>query len=168
MNEIVQDFRGWLSGLDPVLAVALASVLPPFELRLAIPVGIAHFGMPAWKAVSAAIVGNALAVTPVIICAKLYQNRLEQWRWSRWLLRWSLSRARRHERFVNRYGAVGLAVLGAIPLPGMGAWTGTAISILIGMRLLPTILAIYAGLVGAAAIVAGVTTGIISGAEMLP
>lgn len=167
MSESVQGLGDWLLELDPVLAVGLISALPWVELRAGIPVGIAVLGLPAWTAVAASLVGNALAVTPVVLCAKLFQTRLENSRWSRRLMSWSLSRARKHERFVNRYGWVGLAALVAIPLPGTGAWSATAISILVGMRLLPTLGAVYGGLLGGAMIVLAATTGIINGVDAL-
>ncbi|HUT74496.1 MAG TPA: small multi-drug export protein [Armatimonadota bacterium] len=167
MNEAAHGFLSWLAGLDPLLAVVVISALPWIELRGGIPVGIALLGLPAWKAVIAALLGNALAVTPVVVGAKLYQGRLERWRWSRWLMAWSLSRARKHERFVNRYGSIGLALLVAIPIPGTGAWSASAISILIGMRLAPTLLAVYGGLLVCAGIILAATSGIMLGADFL-
>ncbi|UCH34341.1 MAG: small multi-drug export protein [Armatimonadota bacterium] len=167
MEDTVHGLSRWITGLNPVLAVALVSALPWIELRGGIPVGIALLGLPAWKTIAAALVGNSLAVTPIVLGTKLYEKRLERVRWLRWLLNWSLSRARRHEQVVNRYGSIGLALLVAIPVPGTGAWTATAVSILVGMRLGPTLAAIYGGLVICAAVVYAATAGVIGGASLI-
>lgn len=166
MEDTIHGISKWVMGLDPVLAVALISALPWIELRGGIPVGIAVLGMPVWEAFAAAVVSNAAIVTPVVWGAKRFEHRLAQARWSRRIMGWSLARARKHERLVNRYGAIGLALLVAIPLPGTGAWTATAVSILVGMRMRPTLVSIYAGLVIAAAVVTAATTGIIWGADL--
>lgn len=166
MENTLHGISQLVTGLHPVLAVALVSALPWIELRGGIPVGVAVLGMPVWQAFVVAVVSNAAVVTPFVWGAKRYENALAQARWSRRIIGWSLSRARKHERLVNRYGAIGLALLVAVPLPGTGAWSATAVSILTGMRMLPTLGAIYAGLVIAATLVTGATTGIIWGAGL--
>ena len=166
MENTLNGISQSITELHPVLAVALISALPWIELRGGIPVGVAVLGMPVWQAFAVAVVSNAAVVTPVVWCAKRFEANLARARWSRRIMGWSLSRARKHEHLVNRYGAIGLALLVAIPLPGTGAWTATAVSILAGMRMLPTLGAIYGGLVIAATLVTAATTGIIWGADL--
>lgn len=157
MEDFAREFAARFSAMHPLLAVALISALPWIELRGGIPVGVLVYNRAASEVLVAALVGNFLAVLPVIVAGKVFQEPLERWRYTGWLLRWSLSRARRHEQTINRYGWIGLAAVVAIPLPGTGAWTGTFVSILVGMRLVPTIGAIVAGLAGSAAIVLALT-----------
>ena len=49
----------------------------------------------------------------------------------------------------------------AIPLPGTGAWTGSLVAALMGMRLKKAMPAIVLGVLIAAAIMTGVTFGVI-------
>ena len=62
---------------------------------------------------------------------------------------------------VQKYGALGLLILVAIPLPGTGAWTGALVAALLGMRLNKSVPVIFAGVCIAAAIMTGLTFGVI-------
>ena len=62
---------------------------------------------------------------------------------------------------VKKYGAIGLCLLVAIPLPGTGAWTGALVAALMGMELKHAMPSIVIGVLIAAAIMTGVTFGVI-------
>ena len=62
---------------------------------------------------------------------------------------------------VRRYGFWGLIILVAIPLPGTGAWTGALVAAFLNLRLRDAIPAIFIGVCIAAAIMTGVTFGVI-------
>ena len=62
---------------------------------------------------------------------------------------------------VTKYGPVGLFLLVAIPLPGTGAWTGSLVAALMGMRLKKAMPAIVLGVLAAAAIMTLLTFGVI-------
>jgi len=49
------------------------------------------------------------------------------------ILDWVFERTRRKGSIVEKYGAPGLVLLVAIPLPGTGAWTGSIAAFLLGL-----------------------------------
>ena len=139
----------------------LISMLPVVELRLGLPYGIA-IGLKYPLALVCAIMGNLLPVPFIILFIKNiliflrrkfagldgFVTRLEE-------------RAHLKSEVVTKYGPVGLCLLVAIPLPGTGAWTGALVAALMGMRLRKAMPSIVIGVLIAAAIMTGVTFGVI-------
>jgi uncharacterized membrane protein len=77
---------------------------------------------------------------------------------------WLFKRTRRRSRAFRRFGALGLALFVAIPLPITGAWTGSAAAFLLGVPFrtaFPFILlgVSVAGVVVTAAVLGGVSLG---------
>ncbi len=62
---------------------------------------------------------------------------------------------------VERYGPAMLLLFVGIPLPGTGAWTGALVAALLDMPLKKSVPYIFLGVLLAAAIITGVTFGVI-------
>ncbi len=75
-------------------------------------------------------------------------------------------RAKAHP-LVERYGVIGLAIFVAIPLPGTGAYSGTAAAWLLGLEPKRAFLAVSIGVVGAFLIVLAVTELVAAGVQLL-
>jgi uncharacterized membrane protein len=140
-------------GFSKELVVLIISALPIFELRGGIPVAINLFHFPWYYALLLAIIGNLLPV-PVIL---LFLDGI-----SRWLsrvglfnrfLQWLFEHTRKRGRIVARYERIGLALFVAIPLPFTGAWTGSLLAVLCGLKFKPAMLSIFVGILIAAIIV---------------
>ena len=152
----------WLteSTLGKMLQTFLISMVPVLELRAGIPYGVS-LGLDYHRAALAAILGNLLPV-PVII---LFVRQVFAWlrkrsaRLDAWVSGME-SKAERKGEKVRRFGALGLILLVAIPLPGTGAWTGALVAAVLGMRMRHALPAIVIGVVIAAAIVLGLTYGV--------
>lgn len=132
------------------------SAIPFLELRLAIPMGIAA-GLEPLAATFWGVAGNLVQVPLSVGLIQLLRRVALRWQWA---ARWSaaLDRAgERHQEKVRRFGWLGLALLVAIPIPGTGLWTGSAIAGLMRMPLLHTLLALSTGVV-----MAGILVGIVS------
>jgi len=132
-------------GFSKELVVLIIAALPIFELRGALPVAINLFHFPWYYALPLAIIGNLLPV-PVIL---LFLNAI-----SRWLskigffdrfLHWLFERTKKRGRVVERYERIGLALFVAIPLPVTGAWTGSLVAVLFGLRFRYAFLSIFIG-----------------------
>jgi len=132
-------------GFSKELVVLIIAALPIFELRGALPVAINLFHFPWYYALPLAIIGNLLPV-PVIL---LFLNAI-----SRWLgkigffdrfLHWLFERTRKRGRVVERYERIGLALFVAIPLPVTGAWTGSLVAVLFGLKFRHAFLSIFIG-----------------------
>ena len=139
----------------------LISMLPVVELRLGLPYGIA-IGLDYPLALLSAIVGNLLPVPFIILFIKNVLSFLRQRiaKLDGFITRIE-ERAHLKSEVVKKYGAIGLCLLVAIPLPGTGAWTGALVAALMGMELKRAMPTIVVGVLIAAAIMTGVTFGII-------
>ena len=137
------------------------SMVPVVELRLGLPYGIAQ-GLPYWLALTAALLGNMLPVPFIIV----YIRRIFAWLRRHWAaMDGFITRMERKAdtkgETVRRYGFWGLIILVAVPLPGTGAWTGALVAAFLNLRLRDAIPAIFIGVCIAAAIMTGVTFGVI-------
>ena len=135
-------------------------MVPVFELRGAIPVGVAA-GLPFWIVFITAILGNLLPV-PFMI---LFTRRVFEWlRKKSAFLERLVSRlekkAAAKEDLLKKYELLGLCILVAIPLPGTGAWTGSLVAAVFDIRLKHAFPAIALGVLIAAVIVSVVTYGV--------
>ena len=137
------------------------SMLPVVELRLGLPYGIA-IGLKYPLALLSAIVGNLLPVPFIILFIKniLAFLRRKIAKMDGFISRIE-ERGHLKSEVVKKYGAIGLCLLVAIPLPGTGAWTGALVAALMGMELKRAMPSIVIGVLIAAAIMTGVTFGII-------
>lgn len=150
-----------ISQLHPYLVVGLTAMLPLIELRGAIPVGIIVYGLHPLLAILLAVVGNLL---PVVILL-LGLERLTRWmrtlhpsldRFFAWLFAHT---HRRHSAKFERWGSLALMLFVAVPLPITGAWTGTLLAYLFGIKFHHALLFIGAGVVIAGVIVAAASVG---------
>jgi len=151
-SDLVKVFRD-------ELWVVLTAALPVAELRAAIP--LAHsLGMSAAKAFWLSVVGNILPIPFVLAALWHYDRQLRQLPILGKILDWSMRRAMKQQRNVERYGAVALALFVAIPLPSTGAWTGAIAAFLFGIGSRYALPAIAAGVLLAGLIVTILTQGI--------
>lgn len=143
---------------DLLLLVGL-TLIPWIELRGTIPLGIAMGYHPLWV-LAVAIVANCALIAPTFLVLDLL--------YARWLSRWAFLR-RQLDRvraagssYIDRYGLPGLALFVAVPLPGTGAYSGTMLAWVMGLKRRPAMIAIAAGVVGAGVVVTLAATGIIT------
>ena len=153
----------WLTQteLGQVIATFFISMVPVVELRGGLPYGIA-FGLDYPIALVAAVLGNMVPVPFIII----FIRRIFAWlrRISPWCERIVSALERKAHlkgQTVQKYSAIGLCILVAIPLPGTGAWTGALVAAILDMRLKRAIPSIFLGVIIAAAIMTAVTFGVI-------
>ncbi len=126
-----------------LLKVALLSVAPISELRLAIPLGI-KYGYSAIEMFLFCTSLNILVIPPLFF---LLDTALK------WAMRFSFVRLyvdrvmKKIGPYVEKYGLLYLTLYVAIPLPFSGAYTGTIIAYVLGVRKKPAFLAISLGVV---------------------
>lgn len=142
-------------------ATFLISMAPIVELRGGLPYGIA-LGLDYPLALTMAIIGNMVPV-PFII---FYIRKVFIWirrhmQWMDDIITRIEKKAHLKGQTVQKYGALGLCILVAIPLPGTGAWTGALVAVLLDMRLKKALPSIFLGVCIAAAIMTAVTYGVI-------
>lgn len=150
-----------MSTFKSILLTVLVSMVPVFELRGGLPMGVS-FGLPFPVAITAAIIGNLIPVPFIIIfISRIFAflrrkiPKLEKF------ISALEDRAKRKGDIVEKYSAIGLCLLVAIPLPGTGAWTGSLVAAILNIRLKRAVPAIVVGVLIAAAIVTAVTYGVV-------
>ena len=110
-----------------LLVTFVAAMTPIGELRFSIPYGILRHDVPWSVALPISLVGN---MVPVLVLVPGL-NRLSRFLLSfpnpagRLLVLQEERLRRVHSRRFDRYGALALVILVAIPLPMTGAWTGS-------------------------------------------
>ncbi len=152
--------------IAPELIVFLISMVPVAELRGAIPYGAA-LEIPFWSNFIISIVGNMLPIPFIVLFVRKIFDWLKTKRLFKGFADWSEKHVMGKQSIISKYEIIGLVILVAIPLPGTGAWTGAMLAGLLGMRLKNALPAIFAGVIIAAIIVAGVSYGFIGAIDFL-
>jgi uncharacterized membrane protein len=133
---MLNDFVEFLSNfqLNREFIVLIVSMLPIFELRGAIPLAVLHFEMPVLTAFLLSWVGNLIPILPIIYFLEPIRKALSQIKIVDNIFKWFYARTYKRGKKVMRWGAIGLSLFVAIPLPVTGAWTGSVVAILFGIK----------------------------------
>ena len=133
MGEMIKSF--FLEFVGEELCVFLCSMLPVIELRGAIPMAFA-FGLPWWEAYLISVLGNLLPV-PFIL---LLINAVIKWmaaskvKFFNKIANFLIERVEKKRERIEKYSFWGLCFFIAVPLPVTGAWTGSLVAAVIGMK----------------------------------
>jgi len=154
-------FAEWAgeTAISKILVTLLVSMLPVFELRGAIPLGVS-LGLDVWPATLISVAGNLLPI-PFII---LFIRRILDWlctksSFLKRIIENKIRKTLRHSDKIYKSEVLGLMIFVAIPLPGTGAWSGALLAALLNIRLKVAFPAISAGVLIAAILVSGITYG---------
>ncbi len=139
--------------LSDVLWVLGMAAAPISELRGAIPLAIIKYHFPWYYAFLVAIIGNLLPVPLILLFLDTVSRLLSKVSLFERMLTWLFERTRRRGRIVGRYERIGLALFVAIPLPVTGAWTGSVIAVLFGLKFKHAFFSILVGVLIAGIIV---------------
>ena len=153
MDSIVQSIVTALSGkISKELIVFLVSMVPLLELRGSI-LAAGLMKMSFFPSYIAAVLGNMLPI-PFIL---LFIEKIFAW----------MKKSKRFHKIPDwlekkaKYGYLGLFLFVAIPLPGTGAWTGSLIAVLFGMKPKKSLLFIFLGVLTAGLIMSLLSFGVL-------
>ena len=138
--------------LPPAWVVIILSALPISEVRGGIPAGLI-LGMPLTAILPLAVITNIVSVLPVVLGFNWVADRLADKPLLGGLTSRLIRRARSKEAFVKKYGVWAITLFVAIPLPVTGAWTGSLVAAVFGMRFWQAVLCLTLGVLIATAIV---------------
>lgn len=113
--------------------VLIVSALPISELRGGIPLALS-FGFSYAKAFWLSVLGNSIIIIPTLLLLDSVSKLLMRWSIFNRFFTWLFARTRKHSDSVEKYGAIGLAIFVAIPLPMTGAWSGCIAAYLFGIK----------------------------------
>lgn len=140
-----------------VLKVIGIGASPIAELRGAIPVAISVYDFPWYYAYLFGVIGNLLPVPFILLFLNAIVPLVSKVKFLDRIMQWFFARTRRRGTIVEKYQRVGLALFVAIPLPITGAWTGSILAVLLGLRSRHAFLSITVGVLVAGAIVTAAT-----------
>ena len=128
-----------------VLKVIGIAASPIAELRVAIPWAIIVHDFPWYYALLFALIGNMLPVPIILLFLNTIVRYLSRVDLFDRLFKWLFERTRKRGRLIERYERIGLALFVAIPLPITGAWTGSLLAVLFGLKFKHAMLSIFIG-----------------------
>lgn len=134
------------------LIVLLIAALPIIELRGAIPVALG-LGFSIQEALLLGVAGNILPVPFILLLLMPLRRWAAHWPLTKPLFDWVERKVMKRRGEVEKYGAWGLLLFVAIPLPGTGAWTGAGIAAFLGFPVRKSFPAIALGVIGAGLLV---------------
>lgn len=158
MGEAISNF--FLNTVGRELCVFFCSMLPIIELRGAIPLAFA-MGLPWWQAYLISVVGNLLPI-PFIL---LFINIVIKWmakskvKFFNKITTFLMTKVEKNREKIEKYSFWGLCIFVAIPLPVTGAWTGSLVAAVIGMKPWKAFLSAVLGVLIAGAIVTLIVYG---------
>ena len=163
LNAVEPSTFVWSENIGKILSTALLSMVPTFEGRYAVVVGMG-MGMPMVFAFFLALIFSTLPM-PLIM---LFLKPLLKWIYTlpiqplKKFVAWVEKRSLRKAEKVDTSGLLGLFLFVAVPLPGTGVWTGTAIATLLNMKRSHAAIAIFLGNVVACLLMTLAAYGVVS------
>lgn len=142
------------------LVVFLISMLPVLELRGGL-LAASWLGIPLWRAAALCIFGCFLPVPFILLLIRRILEGMKRIAWTKKLADHLEKHALEKSDEIRRYEFWGLLIFVGIPLPGTGAWTGSLIAALLGIRFSKAMLAIFIGILISAAMMSGLAYGVL-------
>jgi uncharacterized membrane protein len=136
-----------------VLKVIGTAVIPIAELRGAIPIAISVYHFPWYYAYIFGVIGNLLPVPFILLLLDKIIPFLGRVAFLDKLMQRYFAWTKRRSKRIERFGWFGLTLFVAIPLPVTGAWTGSILAVLLGMKFKHAFSAIFLGVIIAGIIV---------------
>ena len=156
MKESFQNFLVEnLSFLPTEVIVVVISVMPILELRGGIPFAFLA-GLSYSEALFYSLLGNLLPIIPILVLFRPLSTYLMRFPVYKHFYEWLYNRTMKKSKNVEKYGAIGLILFTAVPLPTTGAWTACLLAILFFIPFRAAMLAISTGV-----IIAGVGVSLI-------
>jgi uncharacterized membrane protein len=133
MSNIIQNF--FLDIVGEKLCVFFCSMLPIIELRGGIPMAYA-FGLDWWEAYFLTVIGNLLPVPFILLLINVVLKWMTNSKIAFFnkVANFLYRKVEKNRARIEKYSFWGLCFFVAIPLPVTGAWTGSLVAAVIGMK----------------------------------
>ncbi len=145
--------------MNPLLYVIILSISPFFELRGAIPTGIA-FGLdPAFVFVVSVAINILIIPLLFFILDQIFEE-------IKFIHKLADRIHKKSKKYIEKYGYIGLMLFVSVPLPGSGAYAGSIVAHLFEMERKKSMVAIAAGVLIAGTIITLASTGALAFAKI--
>ena len=135
-------------------------MIPLLELRGSI-LAAGFMDMEFLSTFIAAVIGNMLPIPFILLFIEAIFKFMKKTKHLSKLACGIEKRALSKSEQIEKYGYFGLFLFVAIPLPGTGAWTGSLIAVLFGMKKWKSLIAIFLGVLTAGLVMSLLAFGII-------
>ena len=160
MESLVNSLVDLFSGLNKDVVVFIISMLPLLELRgglLAASILNVSF-LPGYIL---SILGNVLPIPFLLLFLEKILNWLGKFKSTKKIVNKFEKKVLSKKDQIDKYGYIGLMLFVGIPLPGTGAWTGSALAVLLGMDRKKSFFSILLGVILASIIMSIISYGIL-------
>ena len=163
MESLVTWFTSTLgTHISREAVVFIISLFPILELRGGI-LASSLLDITMWKGILISAVGNIIPIPFILFFIKKIFAALKKAKLFRPLVEKMENKAMKKRDQIEKYEFWGLVLFVGIPLPGTGAWTGSLIAALLGIRFRKAFPAVVVGVCLAAFIMSVISYGIIGG-----
>lgn len=147
--------------------VFIISMIPILELRGALLVAGPLLGVPVSIAVPISIIGNIIPVPFILLLITPIFRWMKGTKLFRPMVEKLESKAMSKSDQIEKYEFWGLVLFVGIPLPGTGAWTGSLIAALLGIKFKKAFPAVILGILMATVIMCFISYVLLGGVNLL-
>ncbi len=167
-ETLVQGIIDALGGsVGKELIVFLISRIPMLELRGALLVAGPLLGVPVTTAIPLSIIGNIIPVPFILLLITPVFRWMKGTRLFKPMVDKLESKAMSKSDKIEKYEFWGLVLFVGIPLPGTGAWTGSLIAALLGIKFKKAFPAVIIGIFMATVIMWFISYVLLGGVQIL-
>ena len=159
VKKLVSKLLSMLSGLPEELIVFIISMFPIIELRGGL-IAASALDIPMYKAIIICFVGNLIPIPFILLLITPIFTWLKNTNWVKKHIERLEKKAMDKSDTIQKYEFIGLVFFVGVPLPGTGAWTGSLIAALLGIKFRKAFPAIILGLLLATTIMCIFSYGI--------
>lgn len=161
MESLVKNIIDLLGGLGKEIVVFVISILPILELRGGL-IAASILKVSFFKAYIISIIGNILPIPLVLIFLEKILEFLEKFKLTKKIVKKLEKKILSKKKQIEKYGYLGLMLFVGIPLPGTGAWTGSALAVLLNLDKKKSFIYILLGVIMASIIMSIFSYGILN------
>ena len=147
--------------------VFIISMIPILELRGALLVAGPLLGVPVAKAIPICIIGNIIPVPFILLLITPIFNWMKGTKKLKPMVDRLEAKAMSKSDKIEKYEFWGLVLFVGIPLPGTGAWTGSLIAALLGVKFKKAFTAVILGICMATVIMWFISYVLLGGVHLL-
>ncbi len=167
-ETLVQGIIDALSGsFGKEAIVFIISMIPILELRGALLVAGPLLGVPVARAIPLSVIGNIIPVPFILLLITPIFNWMKGTKKLRPLVDKLETKAMSKSDKIEKYEFWGLVLFVGIPLPGTGAWTGSLIAALLGIKFKKAFPAVVLGICMATVIMWFISYVLLGGVQLL-
>lgn len=163
--QSIIDALGGSVGKEAI--VFIISMIPILELRGALLVAGPLLGVPVAKAIPLCIIGNIIPVPFILLLITPIFKWMKGTKLFKPMVDKLESKALSKSDKIEKYEFWGLVLFVGIPLPGTGAWTGSLIAALLGIKFKKAFPAVILGIFMATVIMWFISYVLLGGVQVL-